>query len=93
MCIYIFLYVISEASSILCDFHRMQAWHRWLSRSANNVKNKTHCLALLRAMAEELSEEEFQGKVNGFLESSEVAENVKNYFMRTWLPIKEVFVF
>ena len=38
--------------SLLCDFHREQAWERWASKTANGVvAHKEELLALLRRTA------------------------------------------
>lgn len=40
-----------ESAIYICDFHREQAWERWLSKSSNGLLNeKQKVLAKLRAI-------------------------------------------
>lgn len=54
LCIYL------EAFVYLCDFHREQAWERWLKATHNEVgKDKAEVLILLRSIARSKTVEEF----------------------------------
>lgn len=54
LCIYL------EAFVNLCDFHREQAWERWLKATHNEVgKDKAEVLILLRSIARSKTVEEF----------------------------------
>ena len=45
-----------ECSVLICDFHREQAWERWLTKSANGCRGiKDDVLAKLRRIARSLS--------------------------------------
>lgn len=87
------LFFIAEANGILCDFHRVQAWHRWIARGANKVANKSITMTMMKAIAEERSVDGCQLNIDTLLQSSQISNNVKNYFLRIWLPIKEVIIF
>ena len=44
--------IVTDSQIFLCDFHREQAWLRWLSSSNNNMReNKEECLYCLRKIA------------------------------------------
>lgn len=44
----------------VCDFHREQAWERWLKATHNEVgKDKAEVLILLRSIARSKTAEEF----------------------------------
>lgn len=54
LCIYLEVFVY------LCDFHREQAWERWLKATHNEVgKDKAEVLILLRSIARSKTVEEF----------------------------------
>lgn len=51
---------VSETCVYLCDFHREQAWERWLKASHNGVGNeKSEVLHLFRCIAHSKTVEEF----------------------------------
>lgn len=54
------LSIYLEAFVYLCDFHREQAWERWLKATHNEVgKDKAEVLILLRSIARSKTVEEF----------------------------------
>ena len=85
---------------IMCDFHREQAWDRWLSKGTNNVRpHKEAILAHLRKVAKAESIEEFEMaeenlKASDFWNAN-YGSKLREWFENTWLEEKEVssFVF
>lgn len=50
-----------EAFVYLCDFHREQAWERWMKATHNEVgKDKAEVLILLQSIARSKTVEEFE---------------------------------
>eukprot|EP00112_Aurelia_sp_Birch-Aquarium-sp1_P016616 Seg3784.2 transcript_id=Seg3784.2/GoldUCD/mRNA.D3Y31 product="hypothetical protein" protein_id=Seg3784.2/GoldUCD/D3Y31 len=82
---------------IICDFHREQAWDRWLSKSTNNVRpHKEAILAHLRKFAKAESIEEFE-MAEETLKASEFwnanyDSKLREWFENTWLEEKERWV-
>ncbi|CAN7948225.1 unnamed protein product, partial [Ixodes hexagonus] len=60
-----------ESKVVLCDFHREQAWDRWMRKKENCVQEKEVVLHLLRKIANSTSEEELQQSIED-LQSSAV---------------------
>ena len=79
----------------LCDFHREQAWHRWLISSNNGMKDhKVAATNFLRNIADSESENEFEENVK-ILKASDIwkmksAEPFRNWIQKTWLPVHKV---
>jgi len=43
---------VTECRVLVCDFHREQAWERWVKKTENKVgEDRAVVLALLRAVA------------------------------------------
>ena len=80
---------------LLCDFHREQAWERWLSTTSNGMRSiKELVLPRLRRIANAFSLEEFE-KAVGDLKNSDVwkAEHCgkfRQWMSKTWLPAHKV---
>ncbi|CAN8002882.1 unnamed protein product, partial [Ixodes hexagonus] len=82
-----------ESKVVLCDFHREQAWDRWMRKEENCVQAKEVLLHLLRKIANSTSEEELQ-QSNEDLQSSAVwLQNVRlqHYITTQWLAVKEMW--
>ncbi|XP_028415032.1 uncharacterized protein LOC114538114 [Dendronephthya gigantea] len=80
----------------LCDFHREQAWVRWVNKGKNGVtkEQKDKLLTRLRAMAKAPNEEEFQTTLTN-LKSDELWKTNKllqDWMNKTWLPEKKRWV-
>lgn len=78
------------ASSVLvCDFHRLQAWHRWLVKSSNGV-SKTSATVLkhhLKVIASSPTEEELNVNIAKLKSCDEWQKhpNFQSYINQTWL--------
>ena len=80
-------------SVFICDFHREQAWERWLKKKINgfaSVKQKVIALFRRIAHSETITDSE---KAIEDLQNSEYwknGANLREYFTKTWLKNKEV---
>ena len=80
---------------LLCDFHREQAWHRFLTKRDNACSDpdtKEEILALIRRVARSASLQEMDTAMKDLYCSEHWRDNGKfrDYFKDHWLPIKEV---
>ncbi|XP_046841012.1 uncharacterized protein LOC124435106 [Xenia sp. Carnegie-2017] len=65
---------ITECQTYICDFHREQAWERWLSKSSNGLLPlKNMILAKLRLIARARTEADYEENVKNFKSSEAVA--------------------
>lgn len=82
-----------ESKVVLCDFHREQAWDRWLKRTDSCVQSKDAVLTCLRKIANSSSEEEMELHISD-LKSSPHWMNCKlrSYIECQWLAVKEMWV-
>lgn len=81
--------IFSEADVYLCDFHREQAWTRWVSATNNGVRAyRTEVLARLRRVARADSVADYRKSLNALMESSVWKESTKlqQWFSNQWLP-------
>ena len=79
----------------MCDFHREQAWKRWLSTTANGMRSvKGLVLPRLRRIANAHTIDEYNQAVHDLMEcdewKAESSEKFRNYIMKTWLPVHKV---
>ena len=79
----------------LCDFHREQAWVRWLSTIANGRRQeKDKALAFLRKVALSETGDEYHAKLptlktsNTWTKPSSVT--FRNWIEKTWLSLDKV---
>ncbi|XP_078489944.1 uncharacterized protein LOC144746767 [Ciona intestinalis] len=80
---------------LLCDFHREQAWLRWLRKSDNGVGQKKDAVLYdLRSVAKAENNEEMSSAVDTLEQSEAYMENPKlqKYFKNVWLKEKERWV-
>ena len=80
---------------LLCNFHREQAWERWLSTVANGMRmHKAMVLVFLRRIAESQTEINFENNIKNFMESEiwqhEQSKKLRDWFSKTWLPCRKV---
>ena len=87
--------VFLDCTVLLCDFHREQAWERWLTTTSNGVRSrKGEILAFIRRIADCETEEKFDSSVDD-LKSSEIWQaeqsgKFRNWFDKTWLTSYKV---
>ena len=77
------------AEVYLCDFHREQAWTRWVSATKNKVKEyKIEVLARLRRLAKAESEVQYHKMLHELRESSIWKDSpaLQQWFSNQWLP-------
>ncbi|XP_053405313.1 uncharacterized protein LOC123553026 [Mercenaria mercenaria] len=77
----------------LCDFHREQAWQRWVGPS-HGVKEPDELLKLMRSIANAESEEEFKAAVDSLKVSDHWKLNCmfRKWFQTHWLSVSERWV-
>lgn len=89
----IYRHISSDCRVYLCDFHREQAWERWLSLTEHGARgHREEILCRIRRIATASTKEFFYQAVDD-LKDSEVWKNnpkLQNWFGKTWLPEHEV---
>ena len=79
--------VFSGIFVFLCDFHREQAWHRWISKSENGVTNIAEQVKVyLRKIAHAINEIKCNEAVSEFLKWEFCSGKLLQWFHKTWLP-------
>ena len=79
----------------LCDFHREQAWVRWLSTIANGMRQeKDKALAFLRNVALSETVDEYHVKLRTLKASNiwtkPISVTFRNWIEKTWLLLHKV---
>ena len=80
------------------DFHRVQAWEKWLSQSSNHMTPyKDAMLCHLQRLAKATSTEQFDKRLDD-LKRSDVwtdsyGKTFRTWFENSWLAVKEVKTF
>jgi len=78
----------------LCDFHKEQAWLRWINNSRNGVDSadKEQLLAMLQSISHADSAASYAAAVELLKRSSAWKSNkgLQNWFTRRWLPHHKV---
>ena len=87
--------LISDSFVFICDFHREQAWERWLSKKSNGCSgSKQEILAKLRRIAHAMTEEECDLAIRSMEQSHLWREpcfaKLVEYIERYWLKEKKV---
>ncbi|XP_065665969.1 uncharacterized protein LOC136087358 isoform X2 [Hydra vulgaris] len=80
----------------ICDFHREQAWERWLSKTTNGCSNvKDDVKVKLREIANAKTIDDCKKAIQNLEESLEWRNNPKlvEYLKSTWLCIQKRWVF
>ena len=73
----------------LCDFHREQAWERWLTKTDNGFTScKEEVLSLVRRIARAPTQEKIQGAVMNLRQSKIWTSNPKSKKLRDWFENK-----
>lgn len=80
-----------DSQVFLCDFHREQAWLRWVRATKNNVQanDKEAVLAMLRNVATSLTEEQYKGSLAVLQQSMQWKSN---QLLQRWMENHEVNV-
>ena len=84
---------ISETRVLICDFHREQAWERWIRKLDNDVGDeRSKALTLMRAVARADDERTYKMALQNLKSSNIWQKNLKlqRYFTNVWLTEKEV---
>nr|XP_047145432.1 uncharacterized protein LOC124818498 [Hydra vulgaris] len=84
-----------KCSVFICDFHREQAWERWLSKSSNGcLIVKEDVKVMLRRIAHSKTIEICKEAEKALKDSSEYNNHpkLKEYLKNTWLCIKKRWV-
>ena len=85
--------VFPESKVFLCDFHRGQAWLRWLRTKENKCTDqKTTVFEYLKAVGNSYTEEQFEANLAKLrdLPIWKREEKLRNYITNTWLPQAKV---
>lgn len=76
------------------DFHREQAWMRWVNCARNEIshQNRESVLKMLRTVAHALSAPEYEAALKALQESEEwkAAALLRTWFTKKWLPNHKV---
>ena len=80
----------SEANTLLCDFHREQAW---LKKQQITPKDQDVVLKLWRAIGNSATQEGLQEATEAWGNSLLNSNNMMQYFNTTWMSHKEVWIY
>ena len=83
------LLCFADVQIFICNFHREQAWERWLARASNGLTVDKHNVpAKLRSVARARTEKEYMDKLGELKDSKEwkSSSNLQKYITKTWLP-------
>ncbi|KAL3193842.1 hypothetical protein MRX96_000130 [Rhipicephalus microplus] len=61
--------VFPESQISICDFHRLQAWQRWLRRKENSISNPDEALRLMKHVASASNQHDFYKVVEVLVDS------------------------
>lgn len=79
----------------LCDFHREQAWERWVTKKENGVYNyKDEVLCRLRRVARAKTQDQYHTAVEQLKSSDIWKDNPKliQWFENKWLKANKVIL-
>ena len=77
-----------ECTVYICDFHRLQAWQRWLNTSSHGLaQGKEEVLALLKKLAKAPTETAYETALQSLKESQywKTNSDLRNWFEKKWL--------
>lgn len=80
-------------TTYICDFHREQAWERWLRKADNGLnEHREEVLHLLRNVAKSSTEDAYHDNLTSLKTSELWLSNpqLRNWFEKTWLPEAKV---
>ena len=84
-----------ETTVLLCDFHRKQAWDRWLSATSNGMRSlKDVALGCLRRIANSETVEDYNLRVEELRGTTfwkaESGKKFRSSIEKKWLPLHKV---
>ena len=74
-----------DCKVFICDFHREQAWERWLKKKINNCsEDHKHIISLFRRIAHSETTEKCNEAVDDLMKSSSWKDNtqLQEYFSK-----------
>ncbi|KAL3197487.1 hypothetical protein MRX96_044889 [Rhipicephalus microplus] len=84
--------VFPESQISICDFHRLQAWQRWLRRKENNISDPDEALRLMKHVASSSNQHDFDKAVEVLVDSEYWKnERFRSYFEEVWLSVKKLW--
>lgn len=87
--------VFPDATVYLCDFHRKQAWLRWLRTKDNGVADhKASLLHYMDCVADSYTLEQYEKNLQKLRSLSvwKREKKLRDYFEKKWLPYRKVHV-
>ena len=86
--------VFRDSFLYICDFHREQAWERWMKEAKHGIEDRKSVLAMLRRLSQANTVEKFQTCLSDLQSSSVWNSNagLRSWFTKTWLKVKERWV-
>ena len=79
--------IFCDIKVFLCDFHREQAWHRWILKTDNGVSNLCEIIKIgLRRIAHSSTPKDCQSAISDFMKLDHFNGKLRNWFTKTWLP-------
>ncbi len=84
------LFMLLGTNVFLCDFHREQAWVRWVNTSRNNISaaDKDGVLAMLRNIAHAMTPDQYSESLQSLQQSPQWKLNIllQQWFNKKWIP-------
>ncbi|KAL3210506.1 hypothetical protein MRX96_037078 [Rhipicephalus microplus] len=85
--------VFPQSQISICDFHRLQAWQRWLRRKENNISNPDEALRLMKHVASASNQHDFDKAVEVLVDFEYWKnERFRSYIEEVWLSVKELWI-
>ncbi|ELT93261.1 hypothetical protein CAPTEDRAFT_192406, partial [Capitella teleta] len=81
--------VFPDSVVMFCDFHRAQAWYRWMR---SNGSAKSSLRFLLQQVADAASYPDFIERCNALNESPDYSERARDWFTKHWLSHQQRWV-
>ena len=89
-----FLVICIDCTVYLCDFHRLQAWQRWVGTGSHGVLGvKDEVMSRLKLVAKSPTTDAFDKSIKE-LKNSNVwmtSAALREWFEKKWLPEKKAF--
>ena len=85
-----FLKLILDCNVFICDFHREQAWERWLNAIKNGARMiKSEMLCKFRRIARSRTEKELKNAIDNLRNCEQWKSgytSMVNWFEKQWVP-------